>query len=546
MMTTQAVTRIAVIGFGPRGLGALEALADRCSGERLAFQVDVFDPSPCPGAGPNFDPAEPAFCLLNIPHRDIAIRPPEWSNAGPFAEWQGGGINPDTFPTRADLGRYLEARRADLFDRGFEGSDSSVQLISASAAEISRRAEGWQVQAGGQDHGPYAEVLLTLGQPFVHPDDQLAEWQSHAAATEADLVPAYPARHFAEAATQWNGKSVAIRGLGLSTFDVLRGLTVAQGGVFEGARYRPSGGEPARILPFSLNGQPPYPKPETEFLNAMFTPTSAETADFSEKAASAAEADAQTAEQLISAALTPPVARILAAHGITQSAIADWLGQEWSEPGTQDAAPPLETLTYGIDMARGHLAPSIGYAMGQVWRKWQDDWRAAFNPRQTRPETAKRLIGFDEGLKRYSYGPPLSSARELLALVEAGLVDLDCASDPKITTIPGGWALTAGTAEAEVAVMIDAVLPQPDLGALSEPPLPALIAAGDLTPVASGLAAATAPDGSLYNEEGDLVCGLCLLGRLALGSVTAVDSLHDCFGRSADRWVEGVLSRAAE
>jgi len=37
--------------------------------------------------------------------------------------------------------------------------------------------------------------------------------------------------------------------------------------------------------------------------------------------------------------------------------------------------------------------------------------------------------------------------------------------------------------------------------------------------------------------------GLCLLGRLALGSVVAADSLHDCFGEASHRWAEGVVDR---
>lgn len=542
-MKSNRVIEIAVVGLGPRGLGALEALFERCGASGASLKVDVFDPSPCPGAGPNFDPNEPGYGLLNIPHRDIAIRPPEGSSVGSFANWLNGDVDPDDFPSRADLGRYLEARRTDLFDRRIADNDCDIQLIADPVEKVTADGDRWRLQIAGQDNGPYDEVLLTLGQPAVHPDDQLALWQDHAAATDATVAQAYPAGHLAQAAAHWKGRTVAIRGLGLSTYDVLRGLTLGQGGAFTGAGYLPSGGEPACILPFSLDGKPPYPKPETEALDAIFTPTREETHAFSTAATEAVAAEPAAAADLLTAALIPPVLRILAAEGLDRAQVAEWLAKEWSEPGSQDSAAPLDTLQYGIDMGRGNCPPSIGYTVGQVWRKWQDQWRAAFNPGYAKPATAGRLVGFDEGLKRYSYGPPLSSAQELLALVKAGLVDLSCVSDPDISTVPQGWQLNSGTTKVDVSVMVDAVLPSPDLATLSGPPLPDLIVEGYLTPLAPDLAAATAPDGRLRDAVGDLVPGLCLLGRLALGSVTAADSLHDCFGQSADRWADGVLKR---
>ena len=57
------------------------------------------------------------------------------------------------------------------------------------------------------------------------------------------------------------------------------------------------------------------------------------------------------------------------------------------------------------------------------------------------------------------------------------------------------------------------------------------------------LGARTAPDGRLIDRNEKPVPGLSLLGRLALGSVIAADSLHDCFGEASSRWADGVLRR---
>ncbi|UOA31891.1 hypothetical protein DSM110093_01670 [Sulfitobacter sp. DSM 110093] len=542
-MRADATGRIAIIGFGPRGLGALEALSQRLEGTTHRIQIDIYEPSPFPGAGPNFAPSEPEYCLLNLPYRDIAIRPPQGSLVGSFADWQVPPINPDEFPSRADMGRYLEARRVDLFRQGFTKTDAKLTLVRAHVKRLTQEERNWRIHLENCAPALYDEVLLTLGQPSVEPDDQWAKWQRHAAQTEGELAQAYPAAELHKRATEWSGKRVAIRGLGLSTFDVLRSLTVAQGGHFDTVGYHASAREPDCILPFSLNGQPPFPKPRDETLDALFEPLRSETKDFAQAVSAAVRATPQTASSLISAALAPVVTRILMAQDVTKAEVLKWLAAEWSAPGSQDRQNPMEALRHGIELASGQTAPTIGYALGQVWRKWQDAWRSGFNPRQIAPETANVLIAFDEGLKRYSYGPPLSSARELLALIDAGRVDLSFSANPEIAETAQGWTLKAEGEHSEVSVIIDAVLPTPNLHNINVPPLPDLISKGLVAPISDDLAAAVGSDGTVCDRNGSPVPGLCLLGRLALGSVTAVDSLHDCFGQSADRWAEGFVQR---
>ena len=546
MKSGTAAARIAIVGLGPRSLGALEALVAHLPDSGCRVTVDVFEPSDAPGAGPNFHPDESPLCLLNIPFRDIAIRPPAFSRAGGFAEWfarhTGEQADPDSFPPRADLGRYLQARLDDLLD----ASNGTITLIPEQVAQIERRDAGWQVHAGDQPRALYDEVLLTPGQPETSPDDQLAEWQDHARDTQAQLAQAYPAAQLAKRAQDWTGHTVAIRGLGLSTFDVLRVLTCGQGGRFDAQGYHPSGHEPAAIYPFSLNGHPPFPKPATEVLDARFDLHPSEVDRFSQAMAQAAVADPDTARAAINATLEPVVTRILTDCDATvpQGAVADWLHAEWIDAGSQEKdLSPMDMLRTGIALAEGSRAPTTGYVVGQVWRKAQDALRAGYNPLETPAETAEVLVGFDEGLKRYSYGPPLSASHELMALIDAGIVDLDLAVDPDFTLTDSGWTLETGGNTARASVMIDAVLPSPDLSAIAAAPVCTLVENGVLAPLGHGLAARTVPDGQVLDEQGRVVPRLCLLGRLALGSVIAVDSLHDCFGKSSDRWAKGVCAR---
>ncbi len=532
---------IAVVGCGPRGLGALEALAARLSRDGSPISVDVYDPFPMLGAGPNFDPDESEVCRLNIPIRDIEIDPPGFSRCRRFGEWIAKAPDPDDFPSRVKMGRYLETRYSDVWSYGVLAIRHQIQRV-----ERVRRAEnGWYLLSGHVWRGPYAEVLLALGQPETAPDDQLAAWIRHADTSSGTLSEAYPAKQLQIRAADWAGKTVAIRGFALSAFDILRVLTTGQGGKFNGGRYRASGREPARIAPFSFDGKPPFPKPETEALDALFSPTTQETEGFSISIAKAAIADPQQARDFVDASLIPVVGRILQACGADHGSqpISDWLGQEWENPGSQETGDSLETLKHGIAMAEGASAPTVGFAVGQVWRKWQNEFRSGFNPAETPPETADILIGFDEGLKRYSYGPPIASSRELVALIEAGVATLDFAADPEISLTSAGWTLKKAGNVLEATVMIDSVLPNPDLGAVRSSLLSGLQDDGWLTQFAEGFGAHSGADGSLIGKDGQRAPGLCLLGRLALGSVAAADSLHDCFGAASDRWAEGVVDR---
>ena len=540
-MNRQIDRKIAIIGLGPRGLGALEALSQGAKSRGRRLQIDIFDTCAWPGAGPNFDPHEPTHCLLNIPLRDIHLRAPADLDVCSFGDWTTPTMGDDAFPPRADLGRYLQQRFTKL---AHAPSHLRITRVPKTIERVLRTEDGWQLSVGSKSHGPYDEVLIVPGQPPIRPDDQLAEWQEHAAHSGAELAEAYPARRLQAAAENWAGRTVAVRGFALSSFDVIRVLTLGLGGEFSDDGYIPSGKEPACIIPFSLNGQPPYPKPETEPIDARYEPTPDETALFARAVFEASVRSAAEAKALLSDALAPSVQRILSAFvpGTSDTAIRDWLEREWTDPGCQETAPAQETLKQGIAMANGSLPPTIGYAVGQLWRKWQDPLRQGYNPATTPPDTAAILVGFDEGLKRYSYGPPVSACREMLALIQAGIVTVDLAKDPDITLTDTGWGLTSGTHTAAAEIMIDGVLPSPDPTKVTSSLVSSLIHDGYLSTL-DDLGARTAPDGRLIDRNEKPVPGLSLLGRLALGSVIAADSLHDCFGEASSRWADGVLSR---
>lgn len=533
--------KIAVIGLGPRGLGALEALAQGLNGAGARIDLDIFDPIADLGAGPNFSPDENALCALNIPAREISIEPRgERHPRDPgFEDCLHDGSGPETFPPRAELGRYLRTRFR-LLER--KAHDWRINHHRSTVRRVARDENGWFVETEGERFGPYREVLLATGQTRTEPDEQLSRWQQHASERSLDLLPAYPAARLLDAAQAWAGAIVAIRGLGLSTLDVVRLLTLGQGGRFESGRYCRSGREPGRILPFSLDGHPPVPKPANAALDRQFDPMRDETSAFEKAVSEALAVSPDACLERICRALVAPAERVL---GITGGSgdVEGWLEVERAAPGTQEERAPLDALRNGIEMADGRAPPSPGFVIGQLWRKWQSPLRRAFNPADTDEETAKALIGFDEGLKRYSYGPPVSTARELALLIDAGVVSLYAADDPDVLPVENGWRLVEDDVSVTATAMVDAVLPSPQLQTSTEPLITDLVRQGWIVPVSEGLGARTTADGQLVGSDGGVQTGLCMLGRGALGSVIAVDSIHDCFGASSERWADGVMSR---
>lgn len=536
--------RIAIVGFGPRGLGALEALVSRAGAAGIRIAVDVFEPSRWPAAGPNFSPEESEFCLLNLPLRSITLpRPP--SQAGlqlDFAQWLGeAGNDGEAYLPRARLGRYLHERFTELAAQLPEQIRVTRHPLRASAAQSA--ADGWRLQAGGENFGPYEHVLLSLGQPDTRPDPQLDRWRQHARRHALPLWPAYPGAQLVQAAEDWAGRVVGIRGLALSALDVIRMLTLGLGGRFENGRYIASGREPARIVPFSLDGHAPAPKPLNAALDGRFDPLPTEDAAFETAVRDALSDSPRTGLPAVLGVLAAAAVRVITSGGgtVQQKDVLNWLAKEAEAPGSQEQRGTIDALRRGIRQAEGEDAPEIGYTVGQLWRKWQPPLRRVYGGTQVAPAAALAFTAFDEGLKRYSYGAPVQAARQLLALIETGLIDPRAAEDPDIALAANGWQLRSGGSAVTADVMIDSVLPAPALDQVTEPLVAGLQKVRALTAAAEGLGVRCLPDAALLRPDGATVQGLGLAGRLSIGSSIAADSIHDCFGGVCDRWAETVL-----
>lgn len=275
---------VVIVGAGQRGLSTLERLCTLyhlySSAPRL--RVHVVDPGQ-PGQGSHRD-TQPDHLLTNTSTAQITIFVDHSvtnsgpSRAGPsYSEWlwlsgyrwrdnaivcgDGDAIPDDTYTPRALLGHYLRW----CFDHINESAPVgiAVQEHRTEAVGIESRGEGFVVNLRGEDAIIADYVFVTTG----HASGCTSTVEKATLASIESLRSRNPHIGFVPSAAAFSQldmvgseAKVLICGTGLSAADALSGLTTGRGGRFEVSEnrrflYMPSGREP-RITLYSRQGLP--------------------------------------------------------------------------------------------------------------------------------------------------------------------------------------------------------------------------------------------------------------------------------------------------
>lgn len=331
-----AMLTVCLIGAGPRGLSVLERVCANARATGVAVEVHVVDPYP-PGAGRVWRSAQTRHLLMNTVADQISVFTDdsvemdgplepgptlwEWSRSELLADSpdsyddetraEARDLGPDTYPTRAFYGHYLEWAFRRVVSRA-EGVSVLVHRTSAVALEDGGsdgggpdrggpdrggRADRSPADAGGADGArsarapadpspgdgtpaPRQSVLLADGTQLDdldavvlaqgHLPVRLAAGEQALADAAARhgliyLPPANPAELDLTGIPA--GEPAVLRGLGLSFFDLMALLTVGRGGTFDRVGrelvYHPSGLEP-RLYAGSRRGIPYQARGENE------------------------------------------------------------------------------------------------------------------------------------------------------------------------------------------------------------------------------------------------------------------------------------------
>lgn len=269
-MTT---ARIGIVGMGPRGLTVLERIvANERVRKSANIEIFIFDPHP-PGVGCH-DPEQEDYLLVNTVAGQITqFSDASVLNAGPILEgpsfyqwleeqrttkavgrWASQPISPDNYYSRALFGRYLYWVYHYL--AALAPSHVQINLVQESILNADRLAEdSWVLSTKS---GSFCVKYLFLTTGHTKPAGKSATAFQPEPASTTVIEDPYPIKVTSAAVTA--DMTVGIEGMGLTMNDVLAALTTGRGGRFvrdeEGrTRYLPSGQEP-RIVAFSRSGLP--------------------------------------------------------------------------------------------------------------------------------------------------------------------------------------------------------------------------------------------------------------------------------------------------
>jgi len=568
--------KLAIIGLGPRGLYALENLLEQLSKSNKVVDIIVFENSEQLGAGYVWHDAQPDSNWINITERALSgiEKRPEITYADiviePFPsyhDWCNFSLKPseiDTFPPRNKLGKYLVERYSSIEKTvknlaTFNLIKSEVKSINYSdnyKIEIKTANKAWICD----------DVLLTIGHQPTELSEQLHMWKSHVTnQNELRLYDTpYPISELSNIKNN-TGLTIGIRGFGLGMIDVMRYLVINNYGNFkvvdnatlETVYYKVKK-QQLTLIPFSLDGLPLVPKPLNETIDNWYKPTKQELEFF--KAEIETVAQSEISPKGINF-LIAPMAKIASrifmdlnenavAHKLTATAIEvkilNWLADaNYQDKLLQDEKIPTEQLIQAyINMALGKVPVSLDFCIGQVWRHCQPTLYKAFSHPKLNNDIIKKVIDLDERSKRYSYGPPIESMQQILALIDANVLSLAFVNDPKINLISNGWHLTNSKEKSIVCtVMINSILDEPKILDIKTFLVKNLLNNKLIQPIHSELGIETSADGYVISPADKPNLPIAVLGRLAKGSVIGVDAILECFGPRIVDWAKAYVAK---
>lgn len=569
---------LAIIGVGPRGHYALEHLISNLAkaSDHEHIHIYLYEVTGNFGNGAIYELDQVASNWINITERILTLdsRPPiifgdiHISSFPSYHEWAQLDFdripekNPDVYPPRAKIGSYLKQRFYTLTEPLIEAN--IISLIDEFVIDIDYKAASQiNVSTASNPYTLMDEVLLTIGHQPTEVSEQIVEWRNYYSNHEnvSLFEDPYPITNFLESKNLGTTSNIGIRGFGLAMIDVVRAIATSFGtfkitdATVQKCSYESTSQLSNLLIPFSLDGLPPAPKPLNAAIDHLYTPTDKQITDFEQTIGdSQIQRNAQGLDFLIEA--FAPIAAIIyknlpQTYGTNneslddlQGTILSWLKDDTIEHSliTSQKQSAPKTMQEFVDMATAQGEVSLDYCIGQVWKHCQPSIYEQLSYNACNEEVFADIIHLDERLKRYSYGPPVESIQQLLALAAAGVLNFDFANNPKFELTPMGWKLQSEDQVITANMMINSVLDAPQIKAVNSSLVKNMLSNDLIQAVHDDFGVATDENGYLIPKDSEETIAIALLGRLAKGTIIGVDAILECFGNRPKNWA----SQAAE
>ncbi|MFI8435771.1 FAD/NAD(P)-binding protein [Streptomyces sp. NPDC079020] len=441
------------------------------------------------------------------------------------------GLGPDDYPTRVLYGHYLRA----CYDRIVAGAPGHVRVHRHPTRAVAMD-DAYGVPFGRQalrlEHGDRLVHLDAVVLAQGHLAARLTAQQARTAGLArihglAYLTPGNPADANIDVVEP--GRPVLLRGLGLNFFDYMALLSEGRGGRYEDRAgklvYIASGKEPT-MYAFSRRGVPYHARGRNQKGSAgryharLLTPEAIRR--MREEAPTGLRFSvglwpliAREVESVYYAAVLEHrgqgaekdafTDRYLTVHASEASALLDtydiapierWNWERLQNPCTESTfADRAEFRAWLLDhLARDAREAEAGNVDGplkaalDVLRDLRNEVRLAVDHNGLRADSHRdELEGWYSPLNAYlSIGPPVSRIRELIALIEAGVVDvLGPGTEVRFDAAAPGFVAVSDTVPGEPVrstTLIEARLPEPDVRRSADPLLAHLLNSDQAAP----------------------------------------------------------------
>lgn len=491
------ITKIALVGLGPKGLYGLERLLANLAEEQVPFPVEIhlFNKSDSFGAGDIYNPNQPHYLLMNYVNGYINM----WTEQRPtsivpqsrsFVQWledhqnEYPESNAYTFSSRATVGRYL----SEGFEELLQACPDGVTIIKhvGTVIDLKKQDDGYQLiyheleTKQNKAINGFQHILIASGHPCKN-DPATPSMENH-----IDFI--YPVEQRLQGIPA--GSKVTIKGLGLTFIDAVLALTEGRNGRFElnpdGVLiYKRSGNEPDKIYPFSNSGLLMIPRGNTlgnlayhpiylseKFLNQL-DPLDGkydferDLLPFIEQEFTAVYYDRKFKELGFNLSVSEDFSQVLVQIEHFHEQFPDqqrfdfhtFLAEPLADENLHENT--LTALRESIQEAEIGTEKSAFSATADLWRHLSEIFNEVYKFGGLKPQSQKTFLQKYAGhLNRISYGPPIENMKKIEALAEAGLIDFSFSKHP---FIPKGEKISLSNGsndEITVDYLIDARIPK--------------------------------------------------------------------------------------
>ena len=566
--------KIAILGCGPRGLYSLECLVIQLSQPLIKKipSILIFDDCKDPGAGQvwKINQNEANWINISVQHlselkerHSIEIEGIEIPKFPSFNEWAEQHnfyqkTNILTFPPRSVMGRYLSERFQSIAQPLIQ--QEVLTLYKERIVKVLSIGKAVVLQSTTNKQYTVDECLVTVGHQPVSLSEETKCWQLLANKYSLDFVKN---PYDEDRLHKIDAKNIAIRGMGLAMIDVIRLFAFKFGYFIDSGdspfcKYECYNSKSFHITPYSPDGLPPVPKPYTTEIDKIFDPGEDVKTSFKEKIGNLIQdvKDESFVEEFLYSMIEIVVDLYFEKNECFRKSSSTKIEIRkilftWFKDMSHKHELILDTdldckvyMEQTVLMAHNLTEISLDYMAMQVWRHLQPTMYALFSHCDLPDKIMEKVVELDENSKRYTFGPPVDSITQLIALSDMGMLDFTFAKNPSIEVTKEGWSMHNNTSTKNAKVMIDSVLGSPLAKDIASPLFINLIEEGALIPVSANLGFKTSKDARIFESyETGHNSSLCMIGRYCKGSVLGVDAILECFGREAEDWSASVIKR---